>query len=104
MENGGRERDQGSESNEDDDDGHHRNPSDPGRDGSRQSANPGCVQVNELSDVHFAGPGWTANFRDSREAAGPQSLAQWDTTTTGSAAQTQGSSWANFTQFQPFSG
>lgn len=102
MENGGREREQGGESDEEDDNDHQRNPSDPGRDGSQQSASPGNIQINELSAVRFSGPGWTANFRDCREAPGSQSRAQWDSTESG--VQTQESGWATFTQFQPFSG
>lgn len=103
MENGGKKREKGSESDEEDDDNdHQRNTSDPGTDGSHQSANLGSIQVNELSGIWFSGPGWTANFRDCREAAASQSLPDWDTT--GSGAQTRDSGWANFAQFQPFSG
>lgn len=100
MENGGRERRQGAESDEEDYDNHQRTASDPGR-ARRQP--PGLPpKVDELSGVWLAGPGWTANFRECREAAGPQNLAEWDAP--GGGAQTQESGWANFTQFQPFSG
>lgn len=102
MENGGREQEQRAESDEEADDDHQQNTSDPGRDWTHLSANLWNVQVNELSGVGFLGQGWTANFRDSREAVGSQSLAEWDATE--SSAQKQESSWANFTQFQPFSG
>ncbi|CAI5637575.1 unnamed protein product [Oreochromis niloticus] len=75
MENGGRERDRGSESDEDED--------------SEQNT----------SD---SGPGWTANFRDSGETAASQTSPGWESSA-GSAAETQ-TGWANFTEFQPFSG
>ncbi|XP_068442141.1 serine/threonine-protein phosphatase 6 regulatory subunit 2a isoform X2 [Clinocottus analis] len=85
MENGGRERDHGSESDEDED---------------------GVQNTSET------GPGWTAHFRDSGGTAASQTPAGWDSSSrTGSGAgaetqgaQTQGSGWANFTEFQPFSG
>lgn len=53
MENGGREREQGAESDEEDNDDFQRNTSDSGRDASCQSANPGRVQLNELMDLVF---------------------------------------------------
>lgn len=49
------------------------------------------------------GPGWTANFRDSRGTAASQTPAGWDSSA-GGGAETQGTGWANFTEFQPFSG
>ncbi|XP_020502802.1 serine/threonine-protein phosphatase 6 regulatory subunit 2a isoform X1 [Labrus bergylta] len=76
LENGGRERDHGSGSDEDEES--EQNPSD-------------------------SGPGWTANFRDSRGTAASQTPAGWESSV-GSGAGTQGTSWANFTEFQPFSG
>ncbi|XP_010735231.1 serine/threonine-protein phosphatase 6 regulatory subunit 2a isoform X1 [Larimichthys crocea] len=76
MENGGRERDHGSESDEDED--------------SEQNT----------SDTS---PGWTANFRDSRGTAASQTPAGWESST-GGGGETQGTGWANFTEFQPFSG
>ncbi|XP_047431250.1 serine/threonine-protein phosphatase 6 regulatory subunit 2a isoform X1 [Mugil cephalus] len=75
MENG-RERDHGSESDEDEE--------------SEQN-------------VSDAGPGWTANFRDSGGTAASQTPEGWDSPSEG-GAQTQGTGWANFTEFQPFSG
>uniref|UniRef100_A0A8C3AZ92 Protein phosphatase 6, regulatory subunit 2a n=1 Tax=Cyclopterus lumpus TaxID=8103 RepID=A0A8C3AZ92_CYCLU len=77
MENGGRERDHGSESDEDED----------------------CEQQNTSE----TGPGWTAHFRDSGGNAASQTPAGWDSSSR-SGAETQGSGWANFTEFQPFSG
>uniref|UniRef100_A0A669E1W2 Protein phosphatase 6, regulatory subunit 2a n=1 Tax=Oreochromis niloticus TaxID=8128 RepID=A0A669E1W2_ORENI len=79
MENGGRERDRGSESDEDEDS--EQNTSDSGR---------------------WECPGWTANFRDSGETAASQTSPGWESSA-GSAAETQ-TGWANFTEFQPFSG
>ncbi|XP_039906463.1 serine/threonine-protein phosphatase 6 regulatory subunit 2a isoform X1 [Simochromis diagramma] len=76
MENGGRERDRASESDEDED--------------SEQNT----------SD---SGPGWTANFRDSGESAASQTSPGWESSA-GSATETQQTGWANFTEFQPFSG
>ncbi|XP_067346360.1 serine/threonine-protein phosphatase 6 regulatory subunit 2a isoform X2 [Channa argus] len=76
MENGGRERDHGSESDEDED--------------TEQNA----------SDTS---PGWTANFRDSGGTAASQTPAGWDNSSR-SGAETQETGWANFTEFQPFSG
>ncbi|XP_023262088.1 serine/threonine-protein phosphatase 6 regulatory subunit 2-like [Seriola lalandi dorsalis] len=76
MENGGREQDRGSESDEDED--------------SEQNA----------SDTS---PGWTANFRDSGGTAASQNQAGWDSSA-GGGAETQETGWANFTEFQPFSG
>ncbi|XP_069012545.1 serine/threonine-protein phosphatase 6 regulatory subunit 2a isoform X4 [Embiotoca jacksoni] len=42
---------------------------------------------------------WTANFRDSGGTAASQTPAAWD-----SSAGMQQTGWANFTEFQPFSG
>uniref|UniRef100_A0A669CW87 Protein phosphatase 6, regulatory subunit 2a n=1 Tax=Oreochromis niloticus TaxID=8128 RepID=A0A669CW87_ORENI len=52
--------------------------------------------------VSSPGPGWTANFRDSGETAASQTSPGWESSA-GSAAETQ-TGWANFTEFQPFSG
>uniref|UniRef100_A0A673CK08 Serine/threonine-protein phosphatase 6 regulatory subunit 2-like n=1 Tax=Sphaeramia orbicularis TaxID=375764 RepID=A0A673CK08_9TELE len=49
------------------------------------------------------GPGWTANFRDSGGNAASQSPAGWDTSA-GNTTDRQETGWANFTEFQPFSG
>ncbi|XP_054481063.1 serine/threonine-protein phosphatase 6 regulatory subunit 2a isoform X3 [Anoplopoma fimbria] len=76
LENGGRERDQGSESDEDED----------------------CEQ-----NTSETGPGWTAHFRDSGGTTASQTPAGWDSSSR-SGAETQGSGWATFTEFQPFSG
>uniref|UniRef100_A0A8C3GC64 Protein phosphatase 6, regulatory subunit 2a n=1 Tax=Cyclopterus lumpus TaxID=8103 RepID=A0A8C3GC64_CYCLU len=83
MENGGRERDHGSESDEDED----------------------CEQQNtsETGRLEDSSPGWTAHFRDSGGNAASQTPAGWDSSSR-SGAETQGSGWANFTEFQPFSG
>ncbi|XP_075907544.1 serine/threonine-protein phosphatase 6 regulatory subunit 2a isoform X2 [Nelusetta ayraudi] len=82
LENGGRERDRSSGSDDDDDDG--------GNDDSSQQ---------NASD---AGPGWTADFRNSKGTAS-QTPAGWDSSLEG-AAEVQETGWANFTEFQPFSG
>ncbi|KAL6117099.1 ppp6r2 [Pungitius sinensis] len=74
MENGGRERGHGSGSDEDED----------------------CEQNTSET-------GWTANFRESGGTAASQTPAGWDSSSR-SGAETQGSGWANFTEFQPFSG
>ncbi|XP_035003329.1 serine/threonine-protein phosphatase 6 regulatory subunit 2a isoform X3 [Hippoglossus stenolepis] len=76
MENGGREQDHGSESDEDED--------------SEQNT----------SD---SGPGWTANFRDSGGTTASQTPQAWDSSTR-TGAETHETGWANFTEFQPFSG
>ncbi|KAM9845794.1 serine/threonine-protein phosphatase 6 regulatory subunit 2a isoform 2-T3 [Aulostomus maculatus] len=73
LENGGRGRDCGSESDEDED------------------------SEKNTSDT---GPGWTANFRDSGGTAASQTPSGWDTSA-GSGTNTQ-TGWANFTEFQPF--
>ncbi|XP_037315995.2 serine/threonine-protein phosphatase 6 regulatory subunit 2a isoform X2 [Pungitius pungitius] len=74
MENGGSERGHGSGSDEDED----------------------CEQNTSET-------GWTANFRESGGTAASQTPAGWDSSSR-SGAETQGSGWANFTEFQPFSG
>ncbi|XP_053270637.1 serine/threonine-protein phosphatase 6 regulatory subunit 2 isoform X2 [Pleuronectes platessa] len=76
MENGGREQDHGSESDEDED--------------SEQNT----------SD---SGPGWTANFRESGGTTASQTPQSWDSSTR-TGAETHETGWANFTEFQPFSG
>uniref|UniRef100_A0A4W6EAQ1 Protein phosphatase 6, regulatory subunit 2a n=1 Tax=Lates calcarifer TaxID=8187 RepID=A0A4W6EAQ1_LATCA len=82
LENGGREQDRGSESDEDEDSDH--NTSDTGR-------------------QEESSPGWTANFRDSGGTAASQTPAAWDNSA-GSGAQRHPTGWANFTEFQPFCG
>ncbi|XP_068573194.1 serine/threonine-protein phosphatase 6 regulatory subunit 2a isoform X4 [Cebidichthys violaceus] len=91
MENGGRERDHGSESDEDED--CEQNTSETGR--TEDSSYP--------QNTSETGPGWTAHFRDSGGTAASQTSAGWDNSSR-SGAETQGSGWANFTEFQPFSG
>ncbi|XP_029018506.1 serine/threonine-protein phosphatase 6 regulatory subunit 2a [Betta splendens] len=76
MENGGRERDHGSESDEEED--------------SEQNT----------SDT---GPGWTANFRDSGGTVASQTPEGWESAA-GGGAETPETGWANFTEFQPYSG
>lgn len=80
IENGGRERDRGSESDEDED--------------SEQNTSDSGQQIC---------CGWTANFRDSGDTAASQTPPGWDSSA-GSAAETQETGWANFTEFRPFSG
>ncbi|XP_058481031.1 serine/threonine-protein phosphatase 6 regulatory subunit 2-like isoform X5 [Solea solea] len=75
MENGGREQDRGSESDEDED--------------SEQNT----------SDTS---PGWSSNFRESGGTATTQVPSTWDNSA-GRGAETQEAGWANFTEFQPFS-
>ncbi|AWP00970.1 putative serine/threonine-protein phosphatase 6 regulatory subunit 2-like [Scophthalmus maximus] len=75
MENGGREQDRGSESDEDED---------------------------TEQNTSETGPGWTANFRDSGGNAASQTPTSWDSSA-GRGAQTQDTNWAHFTEFQPFS-
>ncbi|XP_026182713.1 serine/threonine-protein phosphatase 6 regulatory subunit 2a isoform X2 [Mastacembelus armatus] len=74
LENGGRDRDHRSESDEDED-----------------------------SEQNTSNTGWTANFRDSGGAVASQTPAGWDRST-GSGTEAQETGWANFTEFQPFSG
>ncbi|XP_068163275.1 serine/threonine-protein phosphatase 6 regulatory subunit 2a isoform X3 [Antennarius striatus] len=76
MENGGRERDRSSESDEDEESEQNRSDS---------------------------GPGWTATFRDSRGTAASQTPAGWESSHV-SGPEAQETGWANFTEFQPFSG
>ncbi|KAM6896552.1 serine/threonine-protein phosphatase 6 regulatory subunit 2a isoform 1-T1 [Lycodopsis pacificus] len=106
MENGGRERDHGSESDEDED--CEQNASETGR--SEDSGYPqNASQTGRSEDSGYpqnasqTGPGWTAHFRDSGGTAASQTPAGWDSSSR-SGAETQGSGWANFTEFQPFSG
>ncbi|XP_071393093.1 serine/threonine-protein phosphatase 6 regulatory subunit 2-like isoform X2 [Centroberyx affinis] len=86
LENGGRERDRGSESDEDEDSV--QNVSDGGR-------------REDGKDPHS--PGWTASFGDSGGTAATQTPGGWDGST-GSGGDAQGTGWANFTEFQPFCG
>ncbi|XP_038123730.1 serine/threonine-protein phosphatase 6 regulatory subunit 2a [Cyprinodon tularosa] len=76
VENGGQEQDPGSPSDEDED--------------SKQSS----------AD---AAPGWTANFRDSGGTAPAPAPTGWESAAS-EEAETKGTGWANFTEFQPFSG
>ncbi|XP_019721746.1 serine/threonine-protein phosphatase 6 regulatory subunit 2a isoform X2 [Hippocampus comes] len=77
LENGGQEQDCGSESDEEED--FEQNTSD-------------------------AGPGWTANFRDSDRMAASQTPSGWDALPAGGGGnENQETGWANFTAFQPFS-
>ncbi|XP_019955437.2 serine/threonine-protein phosphatase 6 regulatory subunit 2a isoform X3 [Paralichthys olivaceus] len=76
MENGGREQDRGSESDEDED------------------------AEQNTSD---SGPGWTATFRDSGGTTASQTPPGWDSSNR-SGGETHETGWANFTEFQPFSG
>ncbi|TNN35389.1 Serine/threonine-protein phosphatase 6 regulatory subunit 2 [Liparis tanakae] len=133
MENGGRERDHGSGSDEDQD--CEQNPSEPGERtaAARPRGDPEHLGHSSLVLVSSAapgpgpaapaapgpgpsgpgpaapgpgpsgpsdpgpGPGWTAHFRASGGPAASQTPAGWD------GAETQGSGWATFTEFQPFS-
>ncbi|XP_074482100.1 serine/threonine-protein phosphatase 6 regulatory subunit 2a isoform X3 [Sebastes fasciatus] len=109
MENGGRERDHGSESDEEEDSeqnisdngtsedsNYQQNTSDNGR--SEDSS------YQQNTSDNGPGPGWTANFRESGGTAASQTPAAWDSSSRSGAGETQGSGWANFTEFQPFSG
>lgn len=104
MENGGRERDRGSESDEDDDS--QQNTSDTGGGGGSRSYIQNTAKETPVQSVRVTslpGPGWTADFRDSKGTAASQTPAGWDSSP-GSGGQTQETGWANFTEFQPFSG
>lgn len=120
MENGGREQDRSSESDEDEDS--EQNTSETGRSRFRgrwplmkhglvsyqpENNAPGSTLCLTLC-LFFVlspgpGPGWTANFRDSGGTSASQTQAGWDSSA-GGGAETQESGWANFTEFQPFSG
>ncbi|XP_034019221.1 serine/threonine-protein phosphatase 6 regulatory subunit 2-like isoform X2 [Thalassophryne amazonica] len=76
IENGGQERDHGSESDEDE---------------------------NSEQNTSDTGQGWTVNFRDSGESTASQTPAGWETSA-GARAESQETGWANFTEFQPFCG
>lgn len=105
LENGGRERDHGSESDEDEDS--EQNTSDSGEQEQRLQTK---SNIYVLESAPFlmkesrpvSGPGWTANFRDSRGTAASQTPAGWESS--GGSGEVQGTGWANFTEFQPFSG
>uniref|UniRef100_A0A3Q1CJQ4 Protein phosphatase 6, regulatory subunit 2a n=2 Tax=Amphiprion ocellaris TaxID=80972 RepID=A0A3Q1CJQ4_AMPOC len=101
MENGGRERDRGSESDEDEDS--EQNISDAGRLEERQLNAVLICEQSFLIRRLCLGPGWTANFRESGGTAASQTPAGWESSA-GSGAETQETGWANFTEFQPFSG
>uniref|UniRef100_A0A8C8K2S0 Protein phosphatase 6, regulatory subunit 2a n=1 Tax=Oncorhynchus tshawytscha TaxID=74940 RepID=A0A8C8K2S0_ONCTS len=95
LENGGRERDRGSGSDEDD--------------SSRQSAS------TIINGLHFAkhcrlfpltmlsceGPSWTASFGEAGGNSSSPGPAGWDSPG-GSGGDKQEAGWANFTEFQPF--
>ncbi|KAK7896864.1 hypothetical protein WMY93_022189 [Mugilogobius chulae] len=57
-------------------------------------------ESDEENDSAETGPGWTATFGDSGAPAAAQSPVEWES----SADKSQDSGWANFTEFQPFSG
>uniref|UniRef100_A0A8C7IY80 Protein phosphatase 6 regulatory subunit 2 n=1 Tax=Oncorhynchus kisutch TaxID=8019 RepID=A0A8C7IY80_ONCKI len=80
LENGGRERDRGSGSDEDD--------------SSRQSASaPGSLEES---------PSWTASFGEAGGNSSSPGPAGWDSPG-GNGGDKQEAGWANFTEFQPFS-
>ncbi|KAJ8006971.1 hypothetical protein DPEC_G00112730 [Dallia pectoralis] len=84
LENGGRERDHGSGSDDDD---------------SRQSvSNTGSLE--ETKDI-TPSPGWTASFGDTGDNPSSPSPAGWDSPG-GSGGEAHEAGWANFTEFQPF--
>uniref|UniRef100_A0A8C8K6M0 Protein phosphatase 6, regulatory subunit 2a n=1 Tax=Oncorhynchus tshawytscha TaxID=74940 RepID=A0A8C8K6M0_ONCTS len=86
LENGGRERDRGSGSDEDD--------------SSRQSASaPGSM---EESKDNTPSPSWTASFGEAGGNSSSPGPAGWDSPG-GSGGDKQEAGWANFTEFQPFS-
>ncbi|XP_055015956.1 serine/threonine-protein phosphatase 6 regulatory subunit 2-like isoform X2 [Boleophthalmus pectinirostris] len=57
-------------------------------------------ESDEENESTETGPGWTATFGDSGGPAAAQSPVQWDSP----GDKSQDSGWANFTEFQPFSG
>ncbi|XP_008399414.1 serine/threonine-protein phosphatase 6 regulatory subunit 2a [Poecilia reticulata] len=68
----------------------------------------GCeLQSDEEEDTKQStsdtGPGWTANFRDSGGTGLSQVPTGWESSGRGEA-QTQVTGWANFIEFQPFTG
>ncbi|XP_029617157.1 serine/threonine-protein phosphatase 6 regulatory subunit 2 isoform X2 [Salmo trutta] len=86
LENGGRERDRGSGSDEEDD--------------SRQSASdPGSLEESKDSTPS---PSWTASFGEAGGNSSSPDPAGWDSPG-GSGGDKQEAGWANFTEFQPFS-
>ncbi|XP_014063613.2 serine/threonine-protein phosphatase 6 regulatory subunit 2 isoform X2 [Salmo salar] len=86
LENGGRERDRGSGSDEEDD--------------SRQSASdPGSLEESKDSTPS---PSWTASFGEAGGNSSSPGPAGWDSPG-GSGGDKQEAGWANFTEFQPFS-
>ncbi|XP_031687565.1 serine/threonine-protein phosphatase 6 regulatory subunit 2 isoform X2 [Oncorhynchus kisutch] len=86
LENGGRERDRGSGSDEDD--------------SSRQSASaPGSL---EESKDNTPSPSWTASFGEAGGNSSSPGPAGWDSPG-GNGGDKQEAGWANFTEFQPFS-
>ncbi|XP_008314194.1 serine/threonine-protein phosphatase 6 regulatory subunit 2-like [Cynoglossus semilaevis] len=76
LENGGREQDCGSESDE---------------------------EAESESNTSDTAPSWTSSFRDSGGNTGSQTSAGWESSA-GGPADPQATGWANFTEFQPFSG
>lgn len=117
LENGGRERDRGSESDEDEDSP--QITSDTGRlDGShdQEGTEENHLNFGAMLPTFFllwlrpkvifilcAGPGWTASFGDAGGTTAAQSQVGWETSA-GSGADAQETGWANFTEFQPFCG
>uniref|UniRef100_A0A8C8G5F5 Uncharacterized protein n=1 Tax=Oncorhynchus tshawytscha TaxID=74940 RepID=A0A8C8G5F5_ONCTS len=95
LENGGRERDRGSGSDEDD--------------SSRQSASaPGSMEESKDNTPSTPGnqsatcPSWTASFGEAGGNSSSPGPAGWDSPG-GSGGDKQEAGWANFTEFQPFS-
>ncbi|XP_071188685.1 serine/threonine-protein phosphatase 6 regulatory subunit 2-like isoform X1 [Salvelinus alpinus] len=95
LENGGRERDRGSGSDEDDD--------------SIQSASdPGSLEESKDNTPSTPGnqsatcPSWTASFGEAGGNSSSPGPAGWDSPG-GSGGDKQEAGWANFTEFQPFS-
>uniref|UniRef100_A0A8C7VHK3 Protein phosphatase 6 regulatory subunit 2 n=1 Tax=Oncorhynchus mykiss TaxID=8022 RepID=A0A8C7VHK3_ONCMY len=95
LENGGRERDRGSGSDEDD--------------SSRQSASaPGSLEESKDNTPSTPGnqsatcPSWTASFGEAGGNSSSPGPAGWDSPG-GSGGDKQEAGWANFTEFQPFS-
>nr|XP_046184430.1 serine/threonine-protein phosphatase 6 regulatory subunit 2-like [Oncorhynchus gorbuscha] len=95
LENGGRERDRGSGSDEDDD--------------SIQSTSaPGSLEESKDNTPSTPGnqsatcPSWTASFGEAGGNSSSPGPAGWDSPG-GSGGDKQEAGWANFTEFQPFS-
>lgn len=57
-------------------------------------------ESDEEDDSTGTGPGWTATFGDARNSTAASASGQWDS----SEVKSEDTGWANFTEFQPFTG